>query len=114
MENLSLVAVRNSLQQLISETLDDSWVKALLFAEAVHILLEIVVEELEDKDELAICMDDFTKRNDVRMCQLFEDGDFTDGGGRNSFFFAFKADLFEGKYFTRFLVCIVDSVPLAW
>lgn len=80
MEDLPFMAVSDAFQQLIGKTLHDARVKTLLLAETVHVLLEVVVEKFEDKDELAISVDDLSERNDVRVCKLLEDGDLSDGG----------------------------------
>jgi len=61
MEDLPFMAVSDAFQQLIGEALHDARVKTLLLAEAVHVLLEVVVEKLEDKDELAISVDDLSE-----------------------------------------------------
>jgi len=61
MEDLPFMAVSDAFQQLIGKTLHDARVETLLLAEAVHVLLEVVVEKLEDKDELAISVDDLSE-----------------------------------------------------
>ena len=61
MEDLPFMAVSDAFQQLIGEALHDARVKTLLLAEAVHVLLEVVVEKLEDEDELAISVDDLSE-----------------------------------------------------
>lgn len=61
MEDLLVVAVGDASQQLIGKALDDKGVESLLLAEAAHVLLEIEVQVLEDEDEFAVGVDDFSQ-----------------------------------------------------
>lgn len=79
MKDLSFVAVRDALQQLIGEALDDARIEALLLAEAVHVFLEVVVEELEDEHQFAVGVNDFSQRHDVRVREFLKDGNLANG-----------------------------------
>lgn len=58
-------------------------------------------------------MNDFPEVDYVDMVELFEDGDFTDGSGRNALLLTFEPDLFQGKNFVSLLVWVMVEVPLA-
>lgn len=87
MQNFFLMAMPNTLQQLIGKTLDDVRIHSFFFAEIVHKLLEIVVEVFEDQNQFSIGVDDFAKGDDVDMVELFQNGNLSDGGGRDALFF---------------------------
>lgn len=113
MQYFAIVTVFYAFQQLVSEPFDYSGVESLLFAETVHVLLEVVVQKFENQDQLAVGVDDFSQRYDIGMCQLFENGDLSDGCRGNAFFFAFESDLFESEDLASLLVCVMHVVPLA-
>lgn len=113
MEDFFLMAMGDAFDELIGEALDYKRVHALLFAEIVHELLEVVLQILKDKHQLSIGMDDLSKIDDVRVIEFFEDGDFSDGGGWNAFFLGLEPDLFEGVDLACLLVWVKGKVPRA-
>lgn len=89
MKYFFLVAMSDSFEQLIGEALDDVWLHALFFGVVIHELFQIVLQIFEDQNEFAISVDDFSQIDDVDVVQFFQNGDFSDGGGRDALFFRF-------------------------
>lgn len=71
MQYFFLMAMGDTFDELIGETLDDKRIHAFLFAEIVHKLLQIVLQILEDQHQLSVCVDHLAKMNDVGMVELF-------------------------------------------
>ena len=77
----------NTSQELIGEALNDDRVHAFLFAEPIHELLEVVFKILENEDEFAIGVNDFSEAYNIGVGEFLENGYFADGCGGYSFFF---------------------------
>lgn len=111
------VAVSDALAKLAHELLDDILAQSQVVqagactfgqgltptsiadGKSLHVLLQIKVEELEDKVQLmalvAVGVDNVEETHNVGVAHLLEQGDFADGGGGNTLIFGFEADLFE-------------------
>ena len=65
MKNFLVVAVADASEQLVGEALHDHRVHPFFFAVVAHKLLQVVLEVLEDQDEFAVGMDDFSQPHHV-------------------------------------------------
>jgi hypothetical protein len=63
---------------LIGKALDYHGIHTFLLAEIVHILLEVILQELKNQDQFSICVDDLAEIDDVDVVELLQDGDFPD------------------------------------
>jgi hypothetical protein len=85
MQNLMLMTLGCTVQKLVKETLD------LIIREislvAVQKFLQILIEKFENKGQFFVCVEYIDKSHDIWMLQLFEKGDFSNGGTWNSFIF---------------------------
>ena len=63
-------------------------------------LLEVLVKELENKCKLLVCMQNIDQSNNVRMLQLLQKSNLSDGRTWNTFVLRFKSDCFQSIDFT--------------
>lgn len=114
MEDAVAVAVPDALDELGHELLDHClsqahvqghqrsiWkgFAAATFADwkSLHVLFEIEVKEFEDEVQLvAICVDNIEEPHNVWIFHLLEQGDFPNGGARDTLIFSLEADLLQG------------------
>ena len=113
MQNFFLMAMGDASDELIGEALDNKRIHALFFAEIVHELLEVVLQILEHQHQLSVGVDHLAEGNDIGVAELFEDGDFADGGRGNAFFLGLESDFLEGVDLVCLLVCFKEEVPRA-
>ena len=66
----------------------------------VQKLLEVLVEELENKRELLVSMQNIDQSNNVGMLQLLQKSNLSDGRTWNTFVLRFKSDCFQSIDFT--------------
>jgi hypothetical protein len=88
------VALGHALDHLVRERLD-RLLRERVF-EAVHVLLQVLVQEVEDQPQAALGVDEVFQRADVGVVQLLEEGDLPDGGRGDALVFVVQADLLEG------------------
>lgn len=86
MQNPVFVAEGCSLEELVHEATDSNRLQGAAFAMSVHILLQILFAEFENKHELRFSVDDIVEAHDVDVLELLHEGYFTDGGGWGAFF----------------------------
>lgn len=113
MQDFLFVAVADSLQQLVGEALHDQRVHALLLAEVVHVLLQIVLQIFKNQDEFAIGVDHLPQVHDVHVVQLLQDGDLADSRGGDALLLRLQPDLLEREYLAGLLVWIRGRLPRA-
>ena len=65
---------------------------------SVHIALEVLLAEFENKDEFLLGVDDIVEANDVGVTELLHKRDFSDGS-RGSALLSIEVDFFEGDNF---------------
>ncbi len=53
----------------------------------IHELLQVIVQELKHKEELAVTVEHLQEADDVGMVQLLEQGDLSNGRGWDTFTF---------------------------
>jgi hypothetical protein len=113
-QNAVSVTVAHTLAELHHELLDHVRIHAQLLArqtralwqrlstptladwQRLHVLLQIQVEELEDKVELvAVGVYDVEQADDVGVVHLLEQRDLADGGRGDALIFGFETDLLE-------------------
>lgn len=75
------MAKRCALEELVHETSHGHRVKRSAIAVLVHILLEILITILEDKDKLCLRVYNIVEADDVDMLEFLHEGNLTDGGG---------------------------------
>ncbi|KAH0472468.1 MAG: uncharacterized protein KVP18_003387 [Porospora cf. gigantea A] len=68
---------------------------ALSAVAGVDQALQVLIQVLKDQCQLVIPVDDIKQPYDVDVVQLFQQGDFSDRGGRYSFVFVGRPDLFQ-------------------
>ena len=61
----------------------------------VHVVLQVLVEELEGEEELRVDVDDVVERDDVRVAQLLEEADLADRRGGHALLLVREADLLQ-------------------
>lgn len=59
---------------------------------ALHVFLEVPVEELKDQVELALALDAVLQLNDVVVTELTEEGDLAEGGGGDTLVLHLETD----------------------
>jgi hypothetical protein len=75
------------LQQLVTKALNkwqkrylnNHWVHTNLFAKISHVLFEVILQILKDKNQFTIGMNDLPQMNNVDMTELLENGNLTNG-----------------------------------
>jgi len=67
MQNLFVVAMTDTFEQLIGEAFDDHRIHAFFFAKVPHKLFQIEFQVLKNKDEFAVSMDYLAKTHYVGM-----------------------------------------------
>jgi len=85
-KNPVFVAESGSFEELVHEATDNSRVQGAAFAMGVHVLLQILLAELENEHEFCFGVDDVVEANDVDVFKLLHEGNFPDGGGWCAFF----------------------------
>ena len=63
-----------------------------LVASAIKQLLEVLIEELEDERQLLVSVQNIDEAHDIRMLQLLEQSNFTDGCTGNALFLRLEAN----------------------
>ena len=75
----ALVAEQEALKQLVGVGFDKHWVHlAVLWHISVHVLLEVHREELKDEVELGLLHEHILQGDNIRVLQLFQQGDLAD------------------------------------
>lgn len=92
MKDLILMAKCGPLEELEHEAAHCVRVKSASLAMLVHILLQILLAVLENKNKFCLCVYDVVQSNDVDMLELFHERDLADGG-RWRPFFSIEVDL---------------------
>ena len=100
MQHAVLVAERGSLEQLVHETANSERVQSASFAVRIHILLEILLAELEDENEFGFGVDNIVKPDDVDMLELLHEGNLADRS-RWSAFLCIEMDFLKRNDFIR-------------
>lgn len=76
----------------------------------LHVLLQVLVEELEDKVEFSILLDTVLERDDVVVCKFPQQTDLPECSGGDALIFDLEADPLEGDDLIRVTVeCLVDD-----
>ena len=94
MQNPILVAKRGALQKLVHEAPDSDRVEGTTVSMNIHVLLQVSLAVLEDKDKLCFGVDDIVEANDVDVLELLHERYLADGGGRRPFL-CIQVDLLE-------------------
>jgi hypothetical protein len=94
MQHSVLVAKSCAHEKLVHETPHGTRIEGTTVAMCIHVLLEVSLTVLEDKDELRFCVDDIVKAHDVDVLELLHQGDLPDRSRWGSFF-SIKVNLFE-------------------
>lgn len=71
-------------EELVHEAPNGVGVEGTTIAVCVHILLEITLAVLEDKDEFGFRVNDVIKTDNVDVLELFHEGDLTNCSGRGA------------------------------
>ena len=64
----------------------------VLLVVVVHVLLQVHVEVLKDHVELLVRMDDIQQLDHIRVLELLQEGDLSDGGAGDAFGLAERKD----------------------
>lgn len=80
MENPVLMAEGNTFAQLMHKTFHCGQIKSAALSVSVHVALEVLLAEFENKDEFLLGVDDIVEANDVGVTELLHERDFSDGG----------------------------------
>jgi hypothetical protein len=80
MQDPVLMTKRCALEELVHETSHGHRVKRSAIAVLVHILLEVLIAVLEDKDKFRLCVYDIVEADDVDVLEFLHEGNLTDGG----------------------------------
>ena len=100
MKDPVFVTEGGALQKLIHEAADCCWIEGATFAVRIHILLEISVAVLENKNQLGLGVDNIIESDNVDVFQLLHQRDFTDRSRRGAFL-SIEMDFFEGNNLIR-------------
>ena len=79
-----LVAEGCAHEELVHEAPNGVGVEGTTITVCVHILLEITLTVLEDKDELGFRVDDVIKTDNVDVLELLHEGDLANCSGRGA------------------------------
>lgn len=71
---------------------------------AVHVLLEVVLEVLEDEVKLVLAVNDIHQLDNIGVLELLEQGDLANGSRGNALILGIKPDLLQGDDGLRLLV----------
>ncbi|SRR5258706_777422 len=80
------------------ETSHCGQIESTALSVSVHIALEVLLAEFENKDEFLLGVDDIVEANDVGVTELLHKRDFSDGS-RGSALLSIEVDFFEGDNF---------------
>lgn len=83
------MAIVDSFKELITKAFDDERIHAFFFCEVTHIFFQIILKILKDEYKFSIGMHDLPKSHNIDVREFFEDGDFSDGSGRNALLLTF-------------------------
>ena len=89
------VTVGDALQHLEQVGLDEAEREAALALIQLHVLLEVLVEELEDEKELVVLVYDVEQLDDVEVVELLEQRDLAYGRARHAVRLRVEADALE-------------------
>lgn len=107
-EDAAAVAEGNTLEKLVHVGLHEH--RLQLLADGVHVLLEVLVKELEDQVQLLLGVENILKADDVRVLQLAEEGDLANGSAGNTFILGVQAGLLEShKLLSHLISCHVNN-----
>lgn len=114
-EHAVRVAELDAVAELAHELLDDGGAQAQVrqlptsalgqrlasatigYGQGLHVLLEVEIEEFEDEVQLvAIGVDDVEQADDVGISHLLEQGDLSDGRGRDALVLSLEANFLQG------------------
>lgn len=98
MENPVLMAEGNTFAQLMHKTSHCGQIESAALSVSVHVALEVLLAEFENKDKFLLGVDDIVEANDVGVTEFFHERDFSDGS-RGSALLSIEVDLFEGDNF---------------
>mmetsp|Transcript_13839 Transcript_13839/g.19369 ORF Transcript_13839/g.19369 Transcript_13839/m.19369 type:complete len:208 (+) Transcript_13839:656-1279(+) len=97
-EDSVVVTIGHSCQQLVEEAFQNGHVQSGIAN--IQILFQILIEKFKDKREFSFGVDYIVETNDVGMLKFFEERNFANGRGGDTFIFRFQTDLFEGDDFS--------------
>ena len=111
-KNAMAVAVRDTLTELIEKALDESgrhrprvWLLAVGIDEFLEIRFEVLENQVQKRLAVLVEVLNAEKADDVeRLREHLEEGDLTEGGGRDAFLVHFKAGLLERHHLAAGLV----------
>lgn len=111
------VAVRNTLAELVEKTLDEGgghrprvWRLAVGIDELLEISIKVLENQVEKRLAVLVKVLDAEEADDVEgLGEHLEEGDLTEGGGRDAFLVHFKAGLLESHHLAAgFVLGLVD------
>lgn len=93
-KNPVLVTMSNPVQKLVQKRFHCCHVEAV-FWRIVKQLLQILVQEFKDKSKLLISVNHIVKLHNVFVLKFFQQCDFSDRCGRDTFIFRFQPNLLQ-------------------
>lgn len=94
MEDSVVVAKGCPFEELVHEAADRARVERSTFPMRVHVLFQVLLAKLKDKDKLGFGVDDVVQAHDVYVLELFHERDLANSG-RGRSFLCVEVDLFE-------------------
>lgn len=101
---MSLSSGGLALEHLEEIGLDQIEGHAILVGVQLHVLLEVQVEVLEDKEELVVGVDDVQQLDDIQVVELLEQRDLANGRARHSVRLRVQPDALQGHHLARRVV----------
>jgi hypothetical protein len=108
-EDSVVMAEGDTAKQLVHEGFDSDGIEHAALAPGVHVLLEILVHELEDQHEFVLGVDDIVETDYVFVLKFLHKRDLTDGGARGALF-RIEVDLFESDELARLTVAALEDL----
>jgi hypothetical protein len=103
-KNTVRVAESDSTEHLVQERLHLHRGKASGGLVLVHVLLEVMLKELEHKMQFLLAVNNILQSDDVLVLKLLQQGNFANGCGWNTFIFGVKADFLESNHLLAYAV----------
>lgn len=86
------------------------WLQQLVMWQRLHILLQVHAQELKDQVEFILLHEHIHERDNIRMLELSEQRDLSDGCAWNALFIVLEANLLQGDHLIGDLVlALVDD-----